>query len=414
MSCIKRITSQEPDVTIIVGSGKNKKEFQSYGVILAASSPYFDAMLSSGMREGETRRIEFPDKDPEEWTLVMQCMDPANATLLPDHEQSPLDKTNAAELVPWFHELQMDNYLSKCDSILAALVKEGTINDEGELTNLHSFADLYNLNYTKSHLATKLEGARPLHFEQEVEFIIRKPKIKSSKRDLTVVVGKGQYAKKYKCYATMLAFASPKLDKMISKSSGKLYLPNLMSNNWIVFYECINPSNNGANLQCSETGISKTDIADSLVSIAHTYEMSNYVKWCVDTFHGNICSCEDSSIEDGVLYELCSMLEHGNHLNSITLRDHAEEELCSWIDGNPWWYKIDDCVTRDLVRVCLPLQRVTRKEKYTSKSAPNLWKLLSNYIDDEFDVLDDEVDERMQEKVAAAIFYSWACREYRD
>ena len=107
---------------MVVGSGAEKKEFHCHGVILAAASPYIDAMLSSRMKEAETRHIEFPDKNPEGWTLVMKCMDPANATLLPGNEESPLDESNVAELGPWFHELQIDNYLSVCDSILAAMV----------------------------------------------------------------------------------------------------------------------------------------------------------------------------------------------------------------------------------------------------------------------------------------------------
>ena len=53
------LISQAPDVTVIVGSGVNAREFQCYGDILAAASPYLDAMLSCGMKESETKRIEF-------------------------------------------------------------------------------------------------------------------------------------------------------------------------------------------------------------------------------------------------------------------------------------------------------------------------------------------------------------------
>ena len=65
MSCAKQIISRELDITVIVGSGGGEEEFQCYGVILEAASPYLGAMLNSGMREGETRHIQFPDKDPK-------------------------------------------------------------------------------------------------------------------------------------------------------------------------------------------------------------------------------------------------------------------------------------------------------------------------------------------------------------
>ena len=66
----------------------------------------------------------------------MRCIDPANATLLAGNKWSPLDESNAGELVPWFHELQMDNYLSRCGDILADVVKEGRLGNENELDDL--------------------------------------------------------------------------------------------------------------------------------------------------------------------------------------------------------------------------------------------------------------------------------------
>jgi uncharacterized membrane protein len=75
----KLLKSQAPDVTVVVGSGAAAQEFQCYGVILAAASPVIDAMLGSGMKECEQKRIEFPDKDPDEWKIILQCLDTASA-----------------------------------------------------------------------------------------------------------------------------------------------------------------------------------------------------------------------------------------------------------------------------------------------------------------------------------------------
>ena len=66
MNSTKLLKSQAPDVTVVVGSGAAAREFQCYGAILADASPVLDAMLGSGMKECEQKRIEFPDKDPEE------------------------------------------------------------------------------------------------------------------------------------------------------------------------------------------------------------------------------------------------------------------------------------------------------------------------------------------------------------
>ncbi len=60
----KLLKSQAPDVTVVVGSGAAAQEFQCYGVILSAASPVIDAMLGSGMKECEQKRIEFRIKIP--------------------------------------------------------------------------------------------------------------------------------------------------------------------------------------------------------------------------------------------------------------------------------------------------------------------------------------------------------------
>ena len=117
----KTITSHPPDVTVIVGSeDNNRQEFQCYGVILAAASPVLDAMLSSGMAESENKRIEFPDKDPAVWQLLLKCIDTERAALYryhkikifdsddeqEDQETIPLilNESNVRAIVPLFHE----------------------------------------------------------------------------------------------------------------------------------------------------------------------------------------------------------------------------------------------------------------------------------------------------------------------
>lgn len=56
----------DPDVEVIVGNSL----FRHHSLILCYASEYFDCMLSSGMQEAQTKRIEFRDKHPDEWRVV--------------------------------------------------------------------------------------------------------------------------------------------------------------------------------------------------------------------------------------------------------------------------------------------------------------------------------------------------------
>lgn len=56
----KKIRSQSPDVTVIVGKGDNMQAFECYKIVLSFASPFFDAMLSVEMAEKNASRIELP------------------------------------------------------------------------------------------------------------------------------------------------------------------------------------------------------------------------------------------------------------------------------------------------------------------------------------------------------------------
>lgn len=63
---------QPKDVTIIVGN----KEFQHSSRMLRHSSQFFDAMFSHNLREHNEMVVRFPDKDPSDWDLVRQFLEP--------------------------------------------------------------------------------------------------------------------------------------------------------------------------------------------------------------------------------------------------------------------------------------------------------------------------------------------------
>lgn len=110
--CPTRLRSSEPDVSVIVGG----ELFRHYSVILSTCSDYFDAMLSSNMKEGSTKVIEFPDKDPNEWKLVYKFFEPAAAS------HADLSVHCIEVLAPWMSELGMTGALSCCDRSLHSFI----------------------------------------------------------------------------------------------------------------------------------------------------------------------------------------------------------------------------------------------------------------------------------------------------
>lgn len=111
-SCPKRLRSMSPDVKVVVGSGDNKKIFHHYAAILCNSSEYFDVALSSSFKEGTTRVLEFPDKDPHEWEQVVDFFH------LPAESTEKITIESIGMLVPWFSELRMTGWLAVCDKVL--------------------------------------------------------------------------------------------------------------------------------------------------------------------------------------------------------------------------------------------------------------------------------------------------------
>lgn len=109
----KKVRSQPPDVIVAVGSGDKRQEFGCYGAVLSFASKYLDTMLSASMRESETSRIEFPNKDPEEWKMFHTFIDPETS------RGAKLTDANVFVLLPWFHEFQMDTFVKECDTYLA-------------------------------------------------------------------------------------------------------------------------------------------------------------------------------------------------------------------------------------------------------------------------------------------------------
>lgn len=111
-SAKQTIRYQSPDIVVSVGSGSSAQEFECYGLMLSSASPYLDAMLSTKMKEGENGFISFPDKNPNEWKLFYEFVDPQTA------RHARIDRENVFMLLPWFHEFQMATCVNECDECI--------------------------------------------------------------------------------------------------------------------------------------------------------------------------------------------------------------------------------------------------------------------------------------------------------
>jgi BTB/POZ domain len=99
------------DTIVVVGG----KEFHESSHNLRLLSNYFDAAFRSGMKESQTKRFEFPDKDPEEWECIMSMCAPFSTT--------KINKDNLRMAYGWFNELGITSGLEECDQVLFHLAK---------------------------------------------------------------------------------------------------------------------------------------------------------------------------------------------------------------------------------------------------------------------------------------------------
>lgn len=100
-----------PDLEVVVGG----TSFMHHSFILCYSSEYFDTMLASGMQESQTKKIEFPDKNPEEWKLFYPFLEPRSMSTA---DCVKITKENAKAILPWFHEFGMTKLLNESDEKL--------------------------------------------------------------------------------------------------------------------------------------------------------------------------------------------------------------------------------------------------------------------------------------------------------
>ena len=134
---LKKLRSSPTDVVVVVGTEENAKQYDCYGVVLAAASEVIDTMLASGMEESETRIVKLPDIEPEQFELFYSMLYGTSS-----QGTSKLSTENVAKVVPLFNYFNMEKWLVKCDPLMAQ-IEPPVITDSGnEEVKLASFNNL--------------------------------------------------------------------------------------------------------------------------------------------------------------------------------------------------------------------------------------------------------------------------------
>ena len=71
----KKLRFSEPDLQIVLGTDEDVSTIKVHSLLLANKSRYIDTMLSTPMREQETRTVSFPDISPAIWEKMNKFLD---------------------------------------------------------------------------------------------------------------------------------------------------------------------------------------------------------------------------------------------------------------------------------------------------------------------------------------------------
>ena len=127
----KKISFAELDLEVTVGSGETRTVYMYHALVMAIWSNYIDRMLSSTMKEGQTKKITFPEIEPHEWEAMMMYLESGK------RETPHVDE--AKRLAKWYDKYEFQNGLAMCDGVI-----HDFITSEGD-GNLDAKSDAYSL-----------------------------------------------------------------------------------------------------------------------------------------------------------------------------------------------------------------------------------------------------------------------------
>ena len=123
----KSLRMGEPDLEITVKDGDKQKVFHHYSTIMAYNFGFFDSMLSSGMKESESKKVTIEDVDPELFELSLSFLE--NPKLLATEE-------NVLSVASLYHRFDSERGLELSELILSDFLNKWKDSTSGRsLTN---------------------------------------------------------------------------------------------------------------------------------------------------------------------------------------------------------------------------------------------------------------------------------------
>ena len=155
----KKISFAELDLEVTVGSGETRTVYMYHALVMAIWSNYIDRMLSSTMKEGQTKKITFPEIEPHEWEAMMMYLESGK------RETPHVDE--AKRLAKWYDKYEFQNGLAMCDGVI-----HDFITSEGD-GNLDAKSDAYSLACNHNLVRSQQGGTTFLRNSFEIPCVDR-------------------------------------------------------------------------------------------------------------------------------------------------------------------------------------------------------------------------------------------------
>jgi hypothetical protein len=133
-----QISFSEPDLEVTVGTGETREVYMYHAVVMALWSEFIDRMLTSKMKESQTKKITFPDIVPSEWEAMVVYLEPGNG------QRPHVDE--AKRLAKWYDKYGFHSGLAMCDRVIRDFIKSDEYHDLGAKSDAFSLAFTYNLD----------------------------------------------------------------------------------------------------------------------------------------------------------------------------------------------------------------------------------------------------------------------------
>ena len=131
--------ADQPDISVYVGTGAEKTQFQVHLSLLSIASPVFKGMIAYSNDSScplfwhTPGTICLPSDKPSEFRLFYEFVKPGYM----QEGQSPvISIANVRVLLPWFDKYQMDHLRGQCVECINSYMQE--LSNDGRLPTLNS------------------------------------------------------------------------------------------------------------------------------------------------------------------------------------------------------------------------------------------------------------------------------------